>query len=1123
MERIRDRIDQLGGVIGQLAAAQATPRSHPKAATRFHAPGVADPAMQAAIAVTTNLSAQANTQLDALQRDMAEMKAMVLQVSRQAVPQGSNGEMAGDLRRIADGITRLQQTTPDPESHLDEVAAELHQMRQAILGMADDRHALDPQSLARSIEEGYAQIAARLETAMDRRPAADAGENRQMIQMAEHIAAMRDLVENLPLHIPVDAMSGRLDQIGEAISQLAGKGEYSLQKNFRQLEDRLDEVSRALVAVSVSPGGSDNDGIDRIEARLSQLARLFEGTIGSDHHGELADISGTAALDEINRQLQALSGRLDTSAPDAGYQDQWGPAILDRIDEISKHLAAKSGTPVEPGSTESLSNLILSELADLAARMDGFSHGGLTTTAVPDSAFGVIENQLAVLVDRIDQLAGAAAAQPFGDERLSSLEHTLGDIASRLQTVSSDGVDFSPLAERLDNIEQQVSISRDMAMDAAAQAAERAMQMAGHSAGQFSQSGPDPQLLEQLSREIQGLDQQARELAGRNADGLESIRQLLQAIGTRVEGIEADIREATASEPQSYRDDAANRGIDEPGPAEHYARSPDQAAMNSGNPVAARFDRAGDTAAVSWPHADETGLPPGMAQVNAPEVEDIPLEPGSGVPDLAALVRDASQRRRAGAAAESERSEGPQDFMAAARRAAQMAAQQSASASLAAKPHAMAKVKSAIAVPSFIAGNRKLLIAAAAVVLILAAAVPLVTRYFAGEAQVVDMQSGVVPQSSDAEAKTKIAGGAEPSAALPQATLAQTPVVKPVEDPAGEPEAKASLEANPSTSAPAAAPQIAADQVAASPAAAPDTALADIPEVPQDTGNPVLRDAASAGDPSALFEIARRYTDGEGVDRDLAKAAIWYEASARSGSAPAQYRYANFLEKGHGVALDVEKAAVWYQRAAEQGNALAMHNLAVIHTSGLIGGKPDMDSALGWFHKAAELGVKDSQVNLGIIYAKGLGVETDLVIAYKWLSVAARGGDSDAASKRDTLAAAMRPEQLEKARAESELWKPGALDPIANVAVVLPEWKNGAGQSAATPAPSQSPATQATREMVAKVQALLAGKGYDPGPADGQIGARTRDAVKAFQKKAGMPVNGEITGELLEKLASNAA
>jgi localization factor PodJL len=178
-----------------------------------------------------------------------------------------------------------------------------------------------------------------------------------------------------------------------------------------------------------------------------------------------------------------------------------------------------------------------------------------------------------------------------------------------------------------------------------------------------------------------------------------------------------------------------------------------------------------------------------------------------------------------------------------------------------------------------------------------------------------------------------------------------------------------------------------------------------------------------------------------------------------------------------------------------------------------------MESAIGWFQKAADLGVKDSQVNLGIIFAKGIGIEADAEQAYKWLAVAARGGDTDAAGKRDTLASAMRPEQLEKARGAAELWKPQPLDPQANVSEQKPEWKSGSGANAMLPGSAlEQDTASVTREMIARVQEQLARMGYDPGPADGQMGTRTVDAVKAFQKKAGLPVDGQITTELLEKL-----
>lgn len=50
------------------------------------------------------------------------------------------------------------------------------------------------------------------------------------------------------------------------------------------------------------------------------------------------------------------------------------------------------------------------------------------------------------------------------------------------------------------------------------------------------------------------------------------------------------------------------------------------------------------------------------------------------------------------------------------------------------------------------------------------------------------------------------------------------------------------------------------------------------------------------------------------------------------------------------------------------------------------------------------------------------------------------------------------------------------------------------------------------------IQEELAGHGYRPGPADGKPGPRTRAAVRAYQRDAGLPVTGEPSKELLDHL-----
>ena len=67
--------------------------------------------------------------------------------------------------------------------------------------------------------------------------------------------------------------------------------------------------------------------------------------------------------------------------------------------------------------------------------------------------------------------------------------------------------------------------------------------------------------------------------------------------------------------------------------------------------------------------------------------------------------------------------------------------------------------------------------------------------------------------------------------------------------------------------------------------------------------------------------------------------------------------------------------------------------------------------------------------------------------------------------------------------------------------------------SASLAVPPKGPA------RVRLVQALLAERGYDPGPADGVMGRRTRAAIGAFEAAHGLTVTGRISPGLLAGLA----
>ncbi|WP_414832114.1 peptidoglycan-binding protein [Afifella sp. YEN Y35] len=278
--------------------------------------------------------------------------------------------------------------------------------------------------------------------------------------------------------------------------------------------------------------------------------------------------------------------------------------------------------------------------------------------------------------------------------------------------------------------------------------------------------------------------------------------------------------------------------------------------------------------------------------------------------------------------------------------------------------------------------------------------------------------------------------------------------------------------------------------------------------LPASIGSEKLRRAAETGVTEAQFEVAVRYAEGRGVASDQATAVSWYERAARGGLAPAQYRLGSIYEKGRGVPKDIDKALSWYGKAADAGNVKAMHNLAVLYAEGA-DGAPDLEKAADLFERAAERGVRDSQFNIAVLFARGLGVKQDLVAAYKWFAVAARSGDQQAKKRQQEIANALPQDLLPEAKKAAETFKALPIDPQANM-VFAPEsgWGEQASESVSLSGP----------DLVKHTQDLLTQKGYDPGPADGIFGKKTRQAIASFQKDNGLSVTGEIDTGVIKAL-----
>jgi hypothetical protein len=263
---------------------------------------------------------------------------------------------------------------------------------------------------------------------------------------------------------------------------------------------------------------------------------------------------------------------------------------------------------------------------------------------------------------------------------------------------------------------------------------------------------------------------------------------------------------------------------------------------------------------------------------------------------------------------------------------------------------------------------------------------------------------------------------------------------------------------------------------------------------------------AQQGDVRAQFLLGALYAQGYGVPQDYSTAAQWFRQAAEQGHVAAQYNLGVRYHEGRGVPRDPSQAAEWFRRAAQQGFARAQYNLGVLYANG--DGVPrDASQAAQWFRRSADQEDPKAQYNLGLFYVEGVGVPQDYREAYVWFTLAAArmppGVDHEQAVRnRDIVAARLTPAQLDAAQVRASTWQPPEIPP---------------GDASARPLAPTTPLPPAA-SRVQQAQARLKAAGFDPGPPDGTLGPKTRDALRRYQRTKGLQATGELDAQTLDAL-----
>ncbi|KAB2700330.1 peptidoglycan-binding protein [Ochrobactrum sp. Kaboul] len=1086
--------------------------------------------------------------------EISDASREMSRMQRVASEEGFSQRMSDDFDRLSESVHLLAERSS--EANAQALRRQFDELNRTV-------HTLAREETLRRLDNRWDRFDEQMQAFEKRHDAVNPALN----AIGSRLEQMREAIGTLPQSHAFSAIEERIGRLTHSIEDALNPQNAAPfeQDMLNQIDTRLDEISRAIIATSRAqrPDQEDARRLERIEKRLAELADQIDGSASRQNS------------DVLFQKLSELSQRIDVLSS--------GQALPDRIAEQLAHQISLLANQVAK-VTENLSQ---SDYRSVEARLEAIGQkleNAERRSQEPDPAvLDTIDRRFAELTERLDAQYGNRS---IDSDAIHTLEGRLDDISQQISLGLLQAPQYEmpnladneairnledqianiahhlaqPVAElaqikpRLDSIERSIATNRETVLDAAREAAESAVARVLQHGNQG-----DTAIARQLADDMKSLEMLARNTDERNSKTFEAVHDTLVKIVDRLSRLEQDMGSQSVN-ADSFGNRSLDKREDDARPAMALAEEPaprfaapetNAPRLNtSRSPATAAAEAAfatiqGETAVVTAPTGEasaKSSLFGGLAKAmrgrraekndvntdndlkaesfdknDAPafESEMAAVEPivenepdarfgGDHMPDLNSIMKRVREerRQREDAADAALAANGKVDFITAARRAAQLAAAESEQLQKGSTKGAGKKKKS---VGDIMQRQRKPILMAIGAVMIAMAGLQVGSAFLTRD-EPTDATVDLAPQPETPAAETPAITQAPVQAEAP--AQAETPqVTEPRQEKA---EAPAASDPSPTietviASAPTTPVEVSAPEQAASPSAPAQVA---IPAIPEEAGPAALREAAAKGDARALFEIGNRYMEGRGVTADFNKAAQWYDISAGQGFAPAQYRLGNFNEKGLGMPRDLDKAKTWYQLSAQQGNASAMHNLAVLFATGA-NGAPDNASAARWFTEAADLGVKDSQFNLGILAAKGLGIPVNLEESYKWFALAANSGDKDAAQKRDQIAEALKPEQLEQAKATVQSWKPKPLNEATNSIDVPDAWTE------------TKPTTTGSVDMkkaVRNIQLILQKNGYDVGTADGVMGGKTRTAIASFQKANGLQPTGNVDQKLVQLL-----
>ncbi|TIV17979.1 MAG: peptidoglycan-binding protein, partial [Mesorhizobium sp.] len=443
-------------------------------------------------------------------------RALQANSQRGAMPDKSSAELGLEFERLSGAIQSLAEKSDDRSVNL--LRLELEQVKGALDTLAREESVQKVDRRWDDFDRRWSAFEDRVDADQRKR-----AEGPSLSVLTDRLEQISSAVNSLPESLSLRSLEEKVRTLAGAVDRFAGQQTARGGETLAMIDERLDEISRAIVASTVAAQANafDPETFGRIEKRMASLAVQIEEVAQSRPGAEVLDrlnlltsrvdqLAGRTdlpeqAMERLGKQIASITDKMDR-APAMPDADQIFQGLEQRFDALSMLLERRQGDAIEQ------SNALFH---DLERRLDEVANR-LDQRMRQDDSAGIMEAidaRFTALAKRIE----TRAPDPASDMAIRGLESRLEDISSRLESSAHQvaGIDpalirsleaqvaglsahlsrpgtplpeFEDISPRLNEIEKSLAGTRDSILSVAREAAESAVKSLAESTSSTAQT-----------------------------------------------------------------------------------------------------------------------------------------------------------------------------------------------------------------------------------------------------------------------------------------------------------------------------------------------------------------------------------------------------------------------------------------------------------------------------------------------------------------------------------------------------------------------------------------------------------------------------------------------------------